>query len=155
MRDILEIELKGVPTAYITARGRVPVVKRVKGGFHLTHRTEAEMVRDWNDSGPQPDELRRSLIHFGIQRVMRLGGVKEGDRVTIRDRQVRWEYAPEMEAKKKLAGTGTWSSKLDGVIGYKSVDLTIADRAPAGGELLEECVNLAVPQVVSILTGSE
>jgi hypothetical protein len=85
---------------------------------------------------------------------MRLGGVKEGDSVSFGGKDIRWEYAPEeMEAKKKMSGTGTWSSKLDGIIGFRSVDLRAADRAPAEGDLLDECVELAVPQVVSILTG--
>lgn len=153
---MLEIELRGVPTAYITARGRVPVVRRTKNGYHLTHRTEEGLAADWNESGPQSDGLQRSLIHFGIHRVMRLGGVKEGDRVSMGGKVVRWEYPrEEMEARIKLSGTGAWSSKLDGIIGYRSVDLTAADRAPVEGDVFDECVALAVPQVVSILTGRD
>ena len=153
---MLEIELRGIPTAYIAARGRVPVVKRTKGGFRLTHRVDAGFAEDWNDCGQQSDSLQRSLIHFGIHRVMRLGGVKEGDRVRMGGKEVQWEYPrEEMEARIKLSGTGAWSSKLDGIIGYRSVDLTAADRAPVEGDLFDECVALAVPQVVSILTGRD
>ncbi len=64
-----------------------------------------------------------------------------------------WTYPrKEKEAGVKLAGTGAWSSRLDGIVGYRSVDLP-PDRAPVEGHDFEQCVELAVPQVVSILTG--
>ena len=58
----------------------------------------------------------------------------------------------ELEAKIRPSGAGAWSSTLDGVAGYRNIELR-AHAAPMEGDKLDESVEEAVPQVVSILTG--
>ena len=79
--------------------------------------------------------------------------VKEGDRVRFGGRDLRWEYPrKELEARVKPAGAGAWSSTLDGVACYRSIELR-ANAAPVEGDEFNESVAAAVPQVVAILTG--
>ena len=145
--------MRGIPTAYITAAGRVPMIERDDDGFKLSHLTGNYLVEGWADAGPQPDNVHRRLIHFGVHRRMRLNDVKEGDRVRYRGKHMRWEYPrKELEARFRPSGAGAWSSKLDGVAGYRNIELR-AHAAPMEGEKVDECVEEAVPQVVSILTG--
>ena len=81
--------------------------------------------------------------------------VKEGDRVRYRGMDLRWEYPrKELEARFRPSGAGAWSSTLDGVAGYRNIELRV-HAAPMGGEKVDECVEEAVPQVVSILTGGK
>ncbi len=79
--------------------------------------------------------------------------MKEGDHVIMGGKKLRWTYPrKELEARVKPAGIGAWSSRKDGIIGYRSIDLS-PDRAPVEGDDFEACVRIAVPEVVSILTG--
>ena len=150
---MLEFELRGVPTAYITAAGRVPMIERDGGGFSLSHATGSYLVEGWQDSAPQPDAVHRRLIHFGVHRRMRMSGVQEGDRVRYGGRDLRWEYPrKELEARFRPGGAGVWSSTFDGVAGYRSIELR-AWAAPVEGDEFDESVEEALPQVVSILTG--
>ena len=150
---MLEFELRGIPTAYITAAGRVPMVERDGDGFSLSHATGNYLVEGWEDSGPQSDEVHRRLIHFGVHRRMRMSEVKEGDRVRYRGKDLIWEYPRmELEARIRPSGAGAWSSTFDGVAGYRNIELR-ATAAPVEGDELDESVEEAVPQVVSILTG--
>ena len=150
---MLEFELRGIPTAYITAAGRVPMIERDGDGFKLSHLTGNYLVEGWTDAGPQPDNVHRRLIHFGVHRRMRMYDVEEGDRVRYRGMDLRWEYPrKELEARFRPSGAGAWSSTLDGVAGYRNIELRV-HAAPMGGEKVDECVEEAVPQVVSILTG--
>ena len=152
---MLEFELRGIPTAYITAAGRVPMIERDGDGFRLSHATGNYLVEGWEDSGPQPDKVHRRLIHFGVHRRMRLSDVKEGDRVRYRGKDLRWEY-PRMDLEAGIGprGGGAWSSALDGVAGYRNIELR-AHAAPMEGDRVDECVEEALPQVVSILTGGK
>ena len=153
MHDMLEFEFRGIPTAYITAAGRVPMVERDGDGFSLSHATGNYLVERWEDSGPQSDEVHRRLIHFGVHRRMRMSDVKEGDRVRYGGKDLRWEYPRmELEARIRPAGAGAWSSPFDGVAGYRNIELR-ATAAPVEGDEFDESVEEAVPQVVSILTG--
>ena len=153
MHDMLEFEFRGIPTAYITAAGRVPMVERDGDGFSLSHATGNYLVERWEDSGPQSDEVHRRLIHFGVHRRMRMSDVKEGDRVRYGGKDLRWEYPRmELEARIRPAGAGAWSSTFDGVAGYRNIELR-ATAAPVEGDEFDESVEEAVPQVVSILTG--
>ena len=150
---MLEFELRGVPTAYITAAGRVPMVAPDGDGFSLSHATGNFLVEGWQNSGPQSDGVHRRLIHFGVHRRMRMSGVKEGDRVRYGGRDLRWEYPrKELEAGIRPGGAGAWSSTFDGVAGYRNIELR-AHAAPVEGDEFDESVEEAVPQVVSILTG--
>ena len=150
---MLEFELRGVPTAYITAAGRVPMVARDGDGFSLSHATGSFLVEGWEEAGPQSDAVHRRLIHFGVHRRMRMSDVKEGDLVRYGGRDLRWEYPrKELEAGIRPGGAGAWSSTLDGVAGYRSIELR-AHAAPVEGEEFDESVEEAVPQAVSILTG--
>lgn len=150
---MLEFELRGIPTAYITAAGRVPMIERDGDSFKLSHATGNYLVEGWEESGPQPDKVHRRLIHFGVHRRMRLSDVKEGDRVRYRGKDLRWEYPRmELEARHRPSGAGAWTSTLDGVAGYRNIELR-AHLAPVEGEKFDESVEEAVPQVVSILTG--
>jgi hypothetical protein len=150
---MLEFELRGIPTAYITATGRVPTIERDGDGFRLSHLTGSYLVEGWEDSGQQSDDVHRRLIHFGVHRRMRMSGVKEGDRVRYGGRELRWEYPEkELEARFRPAGAGAWSSTLDGVAGYRNIELR-AYAAPVEGDEFDESVAEAIPQVVSILTG--
>ena len=150
---MLEFELRGVPTAYITAAGRVPTIERDGGGFSLAHATGNFLIEGWEDSGPQADAVHRRLIHFGVHRRMRMSGVKEGDRVRYGGRNLKWEYPPkELEAGTGPSGAGAWSSTFDGVAGYRNIELR-AFPATVEGDEFEESVEEALPQVVSILTG--
>ena len=152
---MLEFELRGVATAYITAAGRVPKIELDGDGFSLSHATGDYLVEGWEDSGPQADNVHHRLIHFGVHRRMRMSDVKEGDRVRYGGRDLRWEYPrKELEAGKRPAGAGAWSSTLDGVAGYRSIELR-AHAAPVEGDEFDESVEEAVPQVVSILTGGK
>ena len=152
---MLEFELRGIPTAYITAAGRVPMIERHGVGFRLSHATGSYLVEGWEDSGQQSDDVHRRLIHFGVHRRMRMNGVKEGDAVRYGDRELRWEYPrKELEARVRPAGAGAWSSTSDGVAGYRSIELR-AYAAPVEGDEFDESVAEAVPQVVSILTGGK
>lgn len=82
-----------------------------------------------------------------------MSGVKEGDRVRYGGRELRWEYPEkELEARFRPAGAGAWSSTLDGVAGYRNIELR-AYAAPVEGDEFDESVAEAIPQVVSILTG--
>ena len=145
--------MRGIPTAYITAAGRVPMIERDGDGFKLSHATGDYLIRGWEASGPQPDNVHRGLIHFGVHRRMRMHDVKEGDRVRYRGRDLRWEYPrKELEARFRPSGAGAWSSTLDGVAGYRYIELR-ANAGPMEGDIVDECVEEAVPQVVSILTG--
>ena len=147
--------MRGIPTAYITAAGRVPKIERDGVGFRLSHATGSYLVEEWEDSGQQSDAVHRRLVHFGVHRRMRMSGVKEGDAVRYGDRELRWEYPPkDLEARAKPAGAGAWSSTSDGVAGYRSIELR-AYAAPVGGDEFDESVAEAVPQVVSILTGGK
>ena len=149
---MLEFELRGIPTAYITAAGRVPMIERDGDGFKLSHATGNYLIEGWEDSGPQPDKVHQRLIHFGVHRRMRMYGVKEGDRVRYRGKDLRWEYPRvELEAGIRPRGGGAWSSTLDGVAGYRHIELR-AHAAPMKGDKVDECVEEALPQVVSILT---
>ncbi len=147
--------MRGIPTAYITAAGRVPMIERDGDGFRLSHATGNYLVEGWEDSGPQPDKVHRRLIHFGVHRRMRLSDVKEGDRVRYRGKDLRWEY-PRMDLEAGIGprGGGAWSSTLDGVAGYRNIELR-AHAAPMEGDRVDECVEEALPQVVSILTGGK
>ena len=79
--------------------------------------------------------------------------VKEGDRVRYGGKDLRWEYPrEEQEARFRPAGAGVWSSTLDGVSGYRWIELR-ALAVPVEGDEFDESVEEAVPQVVSILTG--
>lgn len=147
--------MRGIPTAYITAAGRVPMIEPDGDGFKLSHATGNYLVEGWEDSGPQPDKVHLRLIHFGVHRRMRLSDVKEGDRVRYRGKDLRWEY-PRMELEAGIGprGGGAWSSTLDGVAGYRSIELR-AHLAPMEGDKVDESVEEALPQVVSILTGGK
>lgn len=150
---MLEFELRGIPTAYIAAAGRVPMIERDDDGFKLSHATGNYLVEGWEDSEPQPDNVHRRLIHFGVHRRMRMSDVKEGDRVRYRGMDLRWEYPrKELEARLRPPGAGAWSSTLDGVTAYRNIELR-AHAGPMEGEKVDESVEEAVPQVVSILTG--
>ena len=82
-----------------------------------------------------------------------MSDVKEGDRVRYRGKDLIWEYPRmELEAGIRPSGAGAWSSTLDGVAGYRNIELRAA-AAPVEGDELDESVEEAVPQVVSILTG--
>ena len=79
--------------------------------------------------------------------------VKEGDRVRYGGKDLRWKYPPEeLEASRRPAGAGAWSSTLDGVAGCRWIELS-AYALPVEGDEFDESVEEAVPQVVSILTG--
>lgn len=152
---MLEFELRGVPTAYITAAGRVPMIEQDGDGFVLSHLTGSYLVEEWEDSGQQSDDAHRRLIHFGVHRRMRMSGVKEGDTVLFGGRELRWEYPrKELESRVRPAGAGAWSSTLDGVADYRSIELR-AYAAPVEGDEFDESVAEAVPLVVSILTGGK
>ena len=145
--------MRGIPTAYITAAGRVPMIERDGDGFSLSHATGNYLVEGWEDSGPQSDKVHHRLIHFGVHRRMRMSDVKAGDRVRYRGRDLIWEYPrKELEAGIRPRGAGAWSSTLDGVAGYRNIELR-AHAAPMEGAKVDESVEEAVPQVVSILTG--
>ena len=145
--------MRGIPTAYITAAGRVPMVERDGNGFSLSHATGNYLVERWDDSGPQSDDVHHRLIHFGVHRRMRMSDVKEGDRVRYRGKDLRWEYPrKELEAGIRPSGAGAWSSTLDGVADYRNIELRAA-ASPVEGDEFDESVEEAVPQVVSILTG--
>jgi hypothetical protein len=152
---MLEFELRGVPTAYITAAGRVPMIERDGDGFRLSHATGSYLVEGWETSGQQSNDVHRRLIHFGVHRRMRMSGVKEGDTVRYGGKELRWEYPrKDLEARVRLNGTGAWSSSFDGVAGYRNIELR-AHAAPVEGDEFDESVAEAVPQVVSILTGGK
>ena len=69
--------------------------------------TGSYLVKKWEDSGQQSDDVHHKLIHFGVHRRMRMNGVKEGDTVHYVDRELRWEYPrQELEAKVKPAAPG-------------------------------------------------
>ena len=55
---MLEFELRGIPTAYITAAGRVPMIERDGDGFKLSHLTGNYLVGD----GRMPDRSRTTCI---------------------------------------------------------------------------------------------
>ena len=150
---MLEFELRGIPTAYITAAGRVPRIERDGDRFSLSHATGSYLVEGWAESGPQSDKVHRRLMHFGVHRRMRMSDVKEGDRVHYGGQDLRWEYPrKEQEAGFRPAGAGAWSSTLDGVAGYRWIELG-AYALPVEGDELDASVEEAVPQVVSTLTG--
>ena len=150
---MLEFESRGIPTAYITAAGRVPRIERDGDGFSLSHATGSYLIEGWEDSGPQSEKVHRRLMHFGVHRRMRMTDVKEGDRVRYGGKDLRWEYPrEEQEARFRPAGAGVWSSTLDGVSGYRWIELR-AFALPVEGDEFNESVEEAVPQVVSVLTG--
>ena len=82
-----------------------------------------------------------------------MSGVKEGDTVSYGGRELRWEYPrKDLEDRVRPAGAGAWSTTLDGVAGYRNIELR-AYASPVEGDEFDESVAEAVPQVVSILTG--
>ena len=83
--------------------------------------TGSYLVKKWEDSGQQSDDVHHRLIHFGVHRRMRMNGVKEGDTVHYVDRELRWEY-PRQELEAKVKPAGAWSSTLDGITGYQSIE---------------------------------
>ena len=115
--------------------------------------TGSYLVEQWEDSGQQSDDVHHRLIHFGVHRRMRMNGVKEGDTVHYVDRELRWEY-PRQELEAKVKPAGAWSSTLDGITGYQSIELR-AYAAPVEGDEFDESVAEAVPQVVAILMGGK
>ena len=150
---MLEFELRGIPTAYITAAGRVPMIECGGDGFKLSHVTGNYLVEKWDESSQQSDDVHRRLIHFGVHRRMRLKGVKEGDTIRYRGRGLQWEYpSEELTAKVRPPGAGVWSSTADGVEAYKNIELR-AKASPVDGDEFDESVVEAVQQVLSILTG--
>ena len=124
--------MRGIPTAYITAAGRVPMIERDGDGFSLSHATgnylrETIWLRDGRPPGPQSDDVHHRLIHFGVHRRMRMSDVKAGDRVRYRGKDLIWEYPrKELEAGIRPRGAGAWSSTLDGVAGYRNIELRAA-----------------------------
>ena len=116
---MLEFELRGIPTAYITAAGRVPMVERDGDGFSLSHATGNYLVEGWEDSGPQSDEVHRRLIHFGVHRRMRMSDVKEGIGFATAVRTCDGSILERAEARIRACWSRAWSSTFDGVAGYR------------------------------------
>jgi hypothetical protein len=151
MRDLLELELRGLPTAYLATLRRVPTVHPIAVGVALRHGFEESFAERWREKGPQSAELHRSLLKFGVHRALRVAGVKAGDPVELGGRRVRWDYPPDPIEDFKLPGTGRWCSRADGVVGYRTVEIAV-DRI-YGLPKPSEWVPAAATGVTSILLG--
>ena len=87
---MLEFETRGIPTAYISAATRVPMVEYDGDGIKRTDATGNYLIQGLENSGLQPDNVHRRPIHFGVHGRMRLSHVKEGDRIHYRGKELRW-----------------------------------------------------------------
>lgn len=86
-------------------------------------RDALELEHDWALRAllaPAPNHAL--LERMGIHRALRLAGCKNGARVTIGGREVRWRYPGEKPEDRLLpGGMGSWNSHADGIRLYPVV----------------------------------
>lgn len=123
MHDLIELESRGLPTAYIATTARVPVVRKHRGAYHLRHAFLPKYLASWRQRGFSPG-LHHILARMGIHRALRVAGCKAGDTVYLDDTPVPWEYPnAEQEAKARLPGIGKWSRSADGIRGLETIEI--------------------------------
>lgn len=148
MRDTIELELRGVPVALITATGRMVEVAKRDGIFEITHAFAAKiastMGSDWGT---------KQLSKFGYHRALRLAGCRAGDQVRLGDALVEWQYPdPEFERAHRPAGFGRWNSDVDGLPRFDFVVTPDPIPGLSPAQVAERTEAIA-PRIVRILTG--
>ena len=149
MRDTIELELRGVPVALITATGRLVEVRKSAGIFEVDHgfadKIAATVGSEW---------ATRQLSKFGYHRALRLAGCRAGDSVRLGGEVViGWEYPnAEFEHTHRPAGFGRWNSDLDGFRRFESVVTPDPIPGLSAVEVARRTEEIT-PKVVRILTG--
>ena len=140
LRDIFELEVQGIPVAWIDTPGRVPKLTRVaRGVYTIDYATNFMIERGAERHGVRPAALVRTFEKFGFHRALRVAGAKPGDRVRIGAVEIElWPYPPrELEVS------------TDGVLDYPYLVLESFRRASAA-ELRASARRLG-PQVIEAL----
>ena len=116
--------------------------------YHLSHGFAGEIHSVFGSPWAE-----RQISKFGYHRALRMAGCESGSTVGLPGGTVSWSYPPlEEELKWMPAGFGKWSSRLDGIRNFETVE--VEDPPPRmKGREAETVVEGLLPQVISILTG--
>jgi hypothetical protein len=148
LRDTIELELRGVPTALIATTGRLVDVVRSGNEFVLSH-AFADKIYAAMDS---PWAIRQ-MAKFGYHRALRIAGCDEGNLVHLSGREIRWHFPTVDDERTSMpAGFGKWCSNANGIRDLQTImtadpifGLDQAEIAQRADELL--------PEIISTLTG--
>ena len=144
---MIELELAGVPTAYVGVKGKVPLVRRSGRSFELQH----GFGYAYAVSGRFHDDL---LEEMGVHRAMRLAGCREGDPVRVGDKEVSWSYPPNGPDQRPLpGGLAKWYSRADGIRAQRFVT-TAGPVKDLDGASAKAWAAEVAPKLVALLQGT-